>query len=66
MEMRSTWILTQAELAEELLLVENSLLFTEAKLRYFPSDDRQHLAALTERRAKIVEMIVRETAFPTR
>ena len=57
MEIKSKKALNQSDLAEELLLVENSLLYIKLKLQYSPRDCRQDQAVLAIRRGRIVSML---------
>lgn len=57
MEMQPQKALNQSDLTEELLRIENSLLYMQLKLWYFPCDYKQDPAALVQRRERIVAMI---------
>lgn len=57
MEIASKKRLDRSDLAEELLLVENSLLYIKLKLQYFPSDYKKDQASLASRRERIVSML---------
>ena len=54
MEAKPSRRMRTSELEEELLLVENTILYTQIKLRYFPDDYGRDLASLMKRRARIV------------